>query len=39
MDANEFGMCDWIYPLLLKLLKGPTGLCVGGMKIEDPVSR
>ena len=39
METNEFGVCKWIHPLLMRLLRGPTGLCVGGLKIEDPVSR
>ena len=39
METNDFGVYDWIFPYLVQLLKGPTGLCVGGLKIEEPLSR
>ncbi|CAK8680317.1 BRISC and BRCA1-A complex member 2-like [Clavelina lepadiformis] len=38
MELSEWGLCDWIQPLVKQVLHGPTGFCVGGLKIEDPIS-
>nr|CAB3225058.1 BRCA1-A complex subunit BRE-like [Phallusia mammillata] len=38
MELNDLNLYPWIRPYVLRLIQGPTGFCVGGVKAEDPIS-
>ncbi|XP_009861016.2 BRISC and BRCA1-A complex member 2 [Ciona intestinalis] len=37
-DLKNLCLCEWIVPFVRNLSEGKTGFCVGGIKIENPIS-